>query len=275
MATKMKKKLRRELFVGAAALVLAVGVLAVVAVILPGPKTTPGGVTPRETVLAPNPFGETDFQYDGKYLTCLTQPSVLGIDVSSHQGDIDWQKVADAGVEFAMIRVGYRGYETGLLNEDAHARNNYAGARAAGLQVGAYFFSQAVTPEEALEEAVFVLEQTQDWELELPVVFDWEHMGQGSRTAQVSADTVMDCIRTFNDRITQAGHSPMLYFNPYHAEHFLDLEALADYPFWLALYTDRMDYDYAVDMWQYTSEGVVPGIGGPVDINLWFPEKTE
>lgn len=273
MATRMKKKLHRELFVGAAALVLAIGVLAAVALCLPNPQS--GYNAPETTVLAPNPFGETDFQYDGKYLTCLTQPSVLGIDVSSHQGDIDWQKVAHSGVEFVMIRVGYRGYETGLLNVDEYARRNYEGAKAAGLQVGAYFFSQAIIPEEALEEAIFVLEQIQGWELELPVVFDWEHMGQGSRTAQVSTQTVMGCIRTFNDRIIQAGYSPMLYFNPYHAEHFLDLEALADYPFWLALYTDRMDYDYAVDMWQYTSEGVVPGIAGPVDINLWFPEKTE
>lgn len=270
MATRQKKKLRKEFMMGAGALAGVLLVLVLLVLCLPKAKSQPAYTRPPETVLPPNPFDETDFQYDGKYLTCLTQESALGIDVSAHQGKIDWQKVADAGVEFVMIRVGYRGYETGLLNEDTHAQSNYKGAKDAGLQVGAYFFSQAITPDEALEEAIFVLETVKDWQMDLPVVFDWEYMGQDSRTAQVSADTVMACIRAFNDRILQAGHSPMLYFNPYHAEHFLELEELADYPFWLAMYTDHMDYAYAVDMWQYTSEGEVAGIEGPVDLNLWF-----
>lgn len=271
MATKQKKRLRKELLVGICVLVLVLLVLVLVALSLPKAEPVPEASEPTEMVLMPNPFTETDFQYDGKYLTCLSQESVLGIDVSSHQGVIDWQQVADTGVGFVMIRVGYRGYESGLLNADTLAQANYEGAKAAGLKVGAYFFSQAVNTEEALEEAVFVLEATRDWKLDMPVVYDWEYLGDHARTAGVDGQTVMACIQVFNDRIRQAGHSPMIYFNPFQAERFLDLEALADYPFWLALYTDRMDYDYAVDMWQYTSEGEVPGIEGPVDINLWFP----
>lgn len=276
MATKAKKRIRKELLAGGVVLAVLACVLVLLALGLPSLETGKDQTEPTETILTPNPLGNKDFQYNGKYLTCLTRESRLGVDVSAHQGDIDWERVADAGMEFAMIRVGYRGYETGLLNLDDRAQSNYQGAKAAGLKVGAYFFSQAVTPDEALEEAIFVLDAIRDWELDLPLVFDWEYMGDHARTAQVDRETVMACIRTFYDRTVQAGWQPMIYFNPYHAEYFLDLEALADYPFWLALYTDQMDYAYQVDMWQYTSEGSVPGINTPVDINLWFPGiKTE
>lgn len=267
MATRRKKQRRRELLRGGIALI--VGLLLVVALAM----LLPDGTSEEAPVLPTNPFGDGDFQYDGLYLTCLTRESTVGIDVSAYQGRINWHAVAFSGVEFAMIRVGYRGYENGLINEDEHAQSNYRGAKAAGLRVGAYFFSQATTPEEALEEAEFLLEKTKDWQMDMPVVFDWEYVGEDARTAQMGREAVMDCVRAFNGRVEQAGHQPMVYFNPYHAEHFLELEALAEYPFWLALYAENMDFDYQVDMWQYTSEGTVPGIEGSVDINLWFLEK--
>lgn len=266
MTEKQKRRRRRELLRGVIALMAGLLLVAALAFLLPdGTEEEPG--------LPSNPFGDGDFQYDGRYLTCLTRESRVGIDVSAYQGRINWHAVAISGVEFAIIRVGYRGYENGLLNEDEYAQQNYLGAKAAGLRVGAYFFSQATTPEEALEEAEFLLEATQDWQMDMPVVFDWEYVGEDARTAQMNREGVMACIRAFNDRITQAGHRPMVYFNPDHAENFLDLEALAEYPFWLALYAENMDFAYQVDMWQYTSQGSVPGIRGDVDINLWFPEK--
>lgn len=267
MAAKRKKQRRRELLRGGISLI--VGLLLVVALAM----LLPDGIGKAEPSLPANPFGEGDFQYDGLYLTCLTQESTVGIDVSAYQGRINWHGVAASGVEFAMIRVGYRGYENGLINEDEYAQINYLGAKAAGLRVGAYFFSQATTPEEALEEAEFLLEKTKDWQMDMPVVFDWEFVDDSARTAQMDREGVMACVRAFNDRIRQAGHQPMVYFNPYHAEHFLELETLAEYPFWLALYSENMDFAYQVDMWQYTSEGMVPGIEGPVDINLWFLDK--
>ena len=95
---------------------------------------------------AANPYGPEDFAYDGDYLTCTAGESRLGVDVSSHQGDIDWNAVAAAGVEFAMVRVGFRGYAEGEINEDTKARTNIEGAKAAGLDVGVYFFSQAISP---------------------------------------------------------------------------------------------------------------------------------
>lgn len=262
-----KKRQRRELLRGVVALV--VGLFLVVALVM----LLPEGTSENSPTLPPNPFGDGDFQYDGRFLTCLTQESAVGVDVSAYQGEIDWRAVAESGVKFAMIRVGYRGYENGQLNLDEYAKINYRDAKAAGLQVGAYFFSQAITPEEALEEAEFLLEATKDWQIDLPVVFDWEYVDDSARTAQMDRQEIMACVRAFNDRIEQAGHRPMVYFNPYHAENFLELEALADYPFWLALYSENMDFAYQVDMWQYTSEGTVPGIKGPVDINLWFLDK--
>lgn len=226
--------------------------------------------TTAAPTLAENPYGPEDFGYDGEYLTCLGGESVLGIDVSSHQQDIDWEAVADAGVEFVMIRLGYRGYETGVIHADVNAQQNYEGAKAAGLRVGAYFFSQATTTEEAVEEAVFALNMIEDWEVDMPVVYDWEYVSEDARTAQVDRRTLTDCTIAFCQRVENAGHTPMVYFNVSQVQHRLYLEELTDYQFWLAMYTEEMDFAYQVDMWQYTCEGTVPGIETDVDINLWL-----
>lgn len=237
----------------------------------PQTEATTQATEPTLPPPAANPYAFTDFQYDGRYRVCLAAPTMAGIDVSYHQKDIDWQAVAESGIEFVMIRVGYRGYETGLLNPDEKAQENYQGAKAAGLQVGAYIFSQAVTVEEALEEAEFLLEQVKDWEVELPLVFDWEQKKEG-RTLGLDSRIVTDCAVAFCHRIREAGYETMVYFNPHHAKRFFHLEELVDFPFWLAYYTDRMQYAYQVKMWQYTNTGSVPGIETDVDINIWFLE---
>ena len=225
-----------------------------------------------QPLFPPNPYGPTDFQYDGDYLTCLAGESELGIDVSSFQGVIDWQQVRDAGVEFVMIRVGGRGYgEEGKLYADARAAENYAGAKAAGLRVGAYFFSQAISVEEAEEEAAYVLDLIRNWTLDMPVVYDWEYLNEEARTANVDKRTLTDCTLAFCKAMEEAGNEAMIYFNPNQSDNHIYLEELTDYRGWLALYTDRMTYPYQVDMWQYTNTGTVPGIEGPVDINLYFP----
>lgn len=226
-----------------------------------------------EVILPPpeaNPYGPADFQYNGRYLTCLAGESQLGIDVSAHQQEIDWGQVARAGIRFAMIRVGYRGYESGDLVRDQYAQRNYEGAKAAGLEVGVYFFSQAVTEGEALEEAQFLLDAIQGWELALPVVYDWEYISREARTGNADKRMVTDCSIAFCEAVESAGYAPMIYFNRHQAQDFLYLEELTAYPFWLALYSDRMTYPYRVQMWQYTQTGYVPGIVGAVDINLWL-----
>ena len=227
--------------------------------------------TTEPTVLAPNPYGPGDFTYDDRgFLTCTAGTATLGIDVSEHQQDIDWEQVKAAGVEFVMIRVGWRGQTKGALEEDTMARRYYAGAKAAGLKVGAYFFSQAISEAEAVEEAEFVMNIIRKWDVEMPVVFDWEIVDSADRTCVVDADLLTRCTKAFCDAVTRGGYRPMIYFNPYQAENLLHLEELAAYPFWLAMYDDAMDYPYAVAMWQYSCTGQVPGIETDVDMNLWF-----
>ena len=139
--------------------------------------TAPAETETTEPTLPPlptNPYSTLDFYLEDGYMTCKSGKSTLGIDVSVWQGDIDWQQVKEAGMEFAMIRVGYRGSNEGTLHEDSMAQTYYQGAKAAGLKVGAYFFSQAVTPQEAVEEADYMLAKMEGWELDMPVVFDWE-----------------------------------------------------------------------------------------------------
>ena len=235
-------------------------------------ETTLPEETEEPSLLPANPYGKNDFQYYGEFLQCLTGPSMTGIDVSRYQGDIDWQTVRDVGVEFAIIRVGGRSYSSDAeIYTDANAQRNYEGARAAGIKVGVYFFAQAINVAEAREEAEFVLRQIADWELDMPVVYDWEYVNSQARTANVDAAVITACTRTFCETVEASGYKAMVYFNPAHAASRVYLEQLTDFDFWLSMYTDRMTYPYKINMWQYTSEGSIPGISGPVDINLYFP----
>lgn len=238
------------------------------------PETEPTETEPVLLDLPLNPYGEGDFQYEGRYLTCTAGESVLGIDVSEHQEITDWNLVKQSGVEFVFIRVAYRGYGTGALALDEYAQDFYQGAKDAGLKVGAYIFSQAVNPREAREEANLILQQTADWELDLPIVFDWEYINDTARTANISSALLTLVTKTFCRTIEEAGQKPMVYFNLWQRMGW-DLEELKDYDLWLAMYSSRMDYPYAVDYWQYTSGGFVPGIKNLVDMNLYFPGIKE
>lgn len=246
-----------------------------------GPQT-PAETTesvPETTTLPPpteNVFTPMDFGYEGDYLTCLTDESWLGVDVSSYQKDVDWEKVREAGFEFAMLRIGFRGYgQAGNMLPDKYARQNYENATAAGLKVGVYFFSQAISTEEAVQEAEYVLQLIEGWDLQMPVVYDWECLADDYRTVVVDSRLLTDCVKAFCDRIGQAGYTPMVYFNPSQSRTQMHLEELVDYKFWLAMYSEFMTYEYKVDMWQYTNQGSVPGIKGKADINLWFPYGAE
>ena len=230
----------------------------------------PGDTQPTLPPPEANPYGGFDFQYNERnFLGCTDGPSVNGIDVSYHQGDIDWEQVKASGIDFAMIRVGYRGYgESGKLMEDVNFQKNIRGAIDAGLEVGVYFFSQALNLEEVEEEAEFVLKRIRNYEVTMPVVYDWEYVSEEARTANMDARTLTDCSRYFCDLMTEAGYDSMIYFNRNQARDLLYLEELVDYPFWLAAYNDRMPFGYKVEMWQYTDNGRVPGIEGPVDIDI-------
>lgn len=196
---------------------------------------------------------------------------VPGIDVSSHQGQIDWEQVAASGVEFAMIRLGYRGYDTGSLHIDERAAENLAGARAAGLKIGAYFFSQAVDADEARQEAELALEILDGMALDMPLTYDWEYVSGDARTGDVTAQTLEQCVYVFCGAVEAAGYSPMVYFNRDLSQTRLDLRKVRQYPFWLALYEQELAFPYEVAIWQYTDQGRVPGIEGDVDLNWYYP----
>ncbi len=222
---------------------------------------------------APNPYAPEDFAEVDGFLACVTGPYSMGVDVSEYRGAINWEKVKNAGMEFAIIRVGGRGWGTGKLYPDGKAEEYYQGAKKAGLQVGVYFFSQATSVEEALEEAQYTLSLIQGWELDLPVVFDWEYVSADARTANVKARTLTDCSLAFCKAIEEAGYQAMIYFNASQGRDLLYLEELTDYPFWLAMYDAPMNYPYEVEYWQYTKKGSVPGIYGETDVNIFLPKR--
>ncbi len=261
------------------ALGAVVAVLAVLFAVIfrPAPEPEVQATEPPVPTFAPpdpNPYGPEDFAEVDGYLTCVTGPCSRGVDVSEYQGIIDWEKTKSAGVEFAIIRVGGRGWgQEGRLYADSKAQEYYEGAKKAGLQVGAYFFSQATSVAEALEEARFALSLMEGWELELPMVFDWEYVSGSARTANVNARTLTDCTLAFCDAMEDAGLDAMVYFNPSQGRDLLHLEELTIYPFWLAMYDAPMNYPYEVEYWQYTEDGGVPGIQGDVDINLRLPKR--
>ncbi|MBQ3565679.1 MAG: glycoside hydrolase family 25 protein, partial [Oscillospiraceae bacterium] len=202
--------------------------------------------------------------------------SLLGVDVSVHQGEIDWNKVKESGIDFAMIRLGYRGYGTGEPGLDEMYKENIIGSRAAGLDTGVYFFSQAITAEEAVEEANMVIESLDGLDVNYPVVFDWEIITDDSaRTDSISVDVLTDCCVAFCETIKNAGYTPMIYQNKRTSIFKLDLNRLNDYDFWLAEYNAEPSYYYDFDMWQYTSSGRVPGIEGNVDLNISFKDYDE
>ncbi len=213
----------------------------------------------------------TEIKYNG------TDYDVLrGIDVSEHQLDIDWNKVAQSGVDYAYIRVGRRGYTEGGLFEDPYFAANMAGAQAAGLKVGVYMFSQAVTVQEAIEEANFVIERIAKYNVELPVVFDWEKVHEAdARTADVTMEGRTDCAIAFCETVKNAGYTPCVYFNRNLGYYGYDLSRLTDYEFWFSLPESGFpNFYYAADMWQYSFTETVPGIAVETDMNLWFIPKV-
>lgn len=196
-----------------------------------------------------------------------------GVDVSEHQHEIDWAQVAASGVDYAYVRLGYRGYTEGGLFEDPYFRANVEGALANGLQVSVYFFSQAISVQEAIEEAEFVLERIKDYNITLPVVYDWEKINgeTAARTDNLDFSILNDCAVAFCDTMKNAGYAPAIYFNRHLGYYGYDLSRMTDYDFWFALPESPFpNFYYAVDMWQYSFTEQVPGIAEPTDMNLMF-----
>lgn len=196
--------------------------------------------------------------------------SRLGVDVSEHQGYVDWQTLKDNGFSFAFIRLGYRGYgQEGRICLDKEFHRNIQNAQAAGFDVGVYFFAQAVNEEEAREEADFVLQNLQGYTLQLPVVYDPESiLDDEARTDNVSGEQFTKNTEVFCSAVAEASYDPMIYANMLWEAFELDLEKLSEYPLWYADYEPAPQTPYHFRFWQYTNVGQVPGITGNADLNI-------
>lgn len=206
-----------------------------------------------------------------QYVENGTVTSHKGIDVSKYQGKINWNAVRDEGIEYAFIRLGLRGYESGKLVLDEFYDENMKGANDAGVGAGVYFFTQAVTVGEAQEEAAFVIEHLAGYDVSCPVVFDVERISGGKgRADQLTREERTAITIAFCEAVKAAGYTPMIYGNVVCFTQLLDMTQLNDYEKWYAFYDDYMYMPYDVSCWQYTEKGRVDGISNNVDLNISF-----
>ena len=211
--------------------------------------------------------GMVSYQKDGEVLTRK------GIDVSKYQGEIDWEAVKNDGIDYAIIRVGIRGYSEGGIVEDEFFRQNIEGAIANEIPVGVYFFTQAVNEEEAREEADFVIGMLQGYQLTYPVYLDIEDVKKDScRTNGLTVEERTNNAKAFLERIREAGYEPALYGNMKSFLLMVDLAALEQYDKWFAGYTLPIYYPYEYKMLQYSEKGRVAGVPVAVDINICFKD---
>ena len=198
--------------------------------------------------------------------------SYICIDVSSFQKEINWDKVKAAGVDYAIIRVGFRGYGTGKMVEDTYYKSNIEEATSAGIKVGVYFFSQATTVEEAIEEADFVIERISPYEIDLPVAIDIEAINETARTDNLTNDDRSDFCVAFMDRVKAAGYEPMIYSNLTFFIRKMNMDKLEGYEKWFAFYNDSIYFPYDIGIWQYSATGTIDGISTDVDLNISFKD---
>ena len=212
--------------------------------------------------------GEYQYMKDGKVA------SYKGIDVSKYQGAIDWKKVAADGVEYAFIRVGCRGYgSSGTLIKDETFHQNVKGALAQGIKVGAYFFSQAITVEEALEEAELVIKELGDYDITYPVAIDIERIeNDKARQDALTKEKRTEICIAFCERIKEACFTPMVYGDTETFAELLDVEQLEGYDFWICETDGQMTFPYEFAIWQYAHTGSVSGIKGDTNISISIKE---
>lgn len=217
-------------------------------------------------------------QIDGKlyYFNLFgVKAAKLGIDISYHNKGVNWPAVKANGIDFAILRVGYRGWESGLLWLDDRFVQNLRGAKAAGLDVGVYVYSTAVNPIEARQEADLIVGMLGGMELEYPVFFDTEQSGDYplGRADRLPKPLRAQIVRAFCDRVRDAGYTPGVYSGINFLNNHISRFTYAPYYTWLANYTRRNrlpDFPYPYDMWQFTDAGHVNGIRGVVDMNVVY-----
>ena len=221
---------------------------------------------------------QDEFVRDGERIryTGASYATRWGVDVSNYQGSIDWQALKAQGIEFAYLRLGLRGYgEQGTLYTDRSFARYYEGAKAAGIDVGVYFFSQAVTVREAADEALFALELLDGRALDLPVYYDWEPVSaDDSRTAVYDGRYLTAGATAFCNIIERGGYTSGVYLNRQQGYYRYDLRSLAGRSLWVADYADYPDFYYAYDVWQYEHQARLDGVNEIIDLNLEFRPVT-
>lgn len=226
-----------------------------------------------------NTYQEAGFVYEEpvmKYFANGAKASFLGVDISKDNGTVDFKKLKKDGVDFVMVRLGYRGYESGNIVIDEEYFDNIQLANEAGLAVGVYFESQATTVEEALEEAEFVVTNLIEMRVTYPVVFDLGLVANdSSRIENIPKTQLTEITNAFCNRIKEVGYKPMVYGDKYWLLRKIDLTMLGDYDIWLSQSGQLPDYPYQFAMWQYTNTGSVGGISGDVNMNISFIDYTQ
>ncbi len=207
------------------------------------------------------------YNFDSK--GCLqVSGGVLGIDVSKWNGSINWAKVKESGVNFAIIRIGYRGSTKGGLIDDSAFKANIEGASNAGIKVGVYWVTQAVNEVEAIEEASAVLSRISGYRVSYPVFLDVESSGGRGDAIDKATRTVV--CKTFCQTIQNSGYTAGIYANKNWMTNYIDASQLTGYKIWLAQYSKECTYKGSYSMWQYTDSGSISGINGKVDLNLSY-----
>ena len=204
---------------------------------------------------------------DSKYV------SVTGIDISEFVGDIDWEQVKDAGIKFAILRVGYRGYETAKFVFDNNLQMYLHGCNEADLPCGVYFVSQAINEAEAEEEAERVLECIHGYQVTMPIYIDLEAAGETARTKDLTREEYTQIVNAFCRRIEKEGHRAGVYSNENWIKAHLNWEELTEWDLWLAKYTQVPSTEHIFNMWQYSASGIIPGAEKECDLNVRVYKK--
>lgn len=206
-----------------------------------------------------------------KYYEDSEKVSKVGVHISADDGDVNFRKLKKAGIDFAMIRLGSRGYGSGNLMADEMFYENMRKATEADMDVGVTFFSQAITKEEALEEATRVIEGLQGFSVVYPVVFDMEYIKNDTARVQgISKDVKTEVAVAFMDAVKQAGYNPMLYGDKEWLIRKVDLSKLVGYDVWLSQEQDVPDYPYKYTMWEYTKNAKLNGMDEPAQLSVCF-----
>lgn len=234
------------------------------------------GVIPR------NPYNTENFRIEDGFMAYFNEEgekiSHLGVDLSYHQTKVDWQQLKDSGCEFVMLRCGYRGYTEGGLVKDEKFDEYAAACNEYDIPMGVYFFTQAISVEEAEREAEFVLSLIEDYEISYPVAFDTENVtDKNARTNinEITKELRSNMCIAFCEKVKEAGYYPMIYASENWIRRNMDVELLQEYDFWAPQYLEENDFMYDFTMWQYTEKGDIAGIEGEVDLNVSLVDYSQ